>query len=459
MHAFNLSHPNLSVFLNGNDLLNKIVGGLSFIKSFLLIIGLMILSPLIALGLLLYALLTFQKLKHCIKKIIYFIFGIKSIRESVNQIFRTLSFYEIPLEYQFLILDYFLRTKEPKFNHESDQLVIGGKPYDKIVLCPLVIDFGRKNIPDGFFYDKTPKSPIANQVGDLLYAIRTYYRFSVDVTDGKMKLSDEIKLDEGKRTKLFEIYPFMGLDTQNHDTWEDIKSLLDKYFLDFEKDEPAETRREKLFNKMGELDSNMYNKTEGHYFNIFAGIKVYPQLGFNPYPDDLNQRIKVEKLYEYCINKRIPIISHCSDGGYKPEDNDELTSPLGKWKKVLEQPEFQNLTLCFAHFGSQKSQKTQWRDAIIDLTKTYPNVYTDISCNDMTPEYYSALGKLFNDKNPQLHERVLFGSDFSINMLATEVQSYNQYLKAFSDAKLEPQTDLCERNPERFLFGGVINHN
>jgi hypothetical protein len=453
MHAFNLSHPNLSVFFNREDLLNKVIGGLNFIKSFLLIIALAVLSPLIALCLLLYALFTMQNLKRVIKKLINYILDLKSISGAVNQIFRTLSFYEIPMEYQFLVLDYYLRSKEPKFNHESDQLTIGKERYDKIVLCPLVIDFGRKNIPAGFFYNFSPKSPIANQVGDLLYAIRTYYRFDIEEINGKLRLSSEINLEEGKRTKLFEIYPFMGLDPQNHDKWEDIKSLLDKYFTDFEKDESAETRRNKLFAKMGERDSNMYNPTEGYYYNIFAGIKVYPQLGFDPYPNDLEKREKVEKLYEYCINKRIPIISHCSDGGYKPEDNDELTSPMGKWKKVLEREEFQNLTLCFAHFGSQKSRKTQWRDAIVELTKIYPNVYTDISCNDMTPEYYKELEKLFNAQNPQLHERVLFGSDFSINMLASEVQSYNQYLKAFSDAELTHQVDLCEHNPEKFLFG------
>jgi len=47
----------------------------------------------------------------------------------------------------------------------------------------------------------------------------------------------------------------------------------------------------------------------------------------------------------------------------------------------------------------------------------------------------------------------LFGSDFSINLLASDAISYNQYLNAFADAALSHKTDLCEQNPERFLFG------
>jgi len=375
----------------------------------------------------------------------------------IKKVTQTLSFFEIPLEYQFLVLDYHLKD-EMKMN-DKKQLIVGNNAYDKIVLCPLIMDFGRKNISEGLFYKYTPKSPIANQVGDLLYAIRTYYRFDVMVKDNKMFLTDEIDLEDGKREKLFEIYPFMGLNTQNYDKWEDIEKVLKNYFDDFKKDDAAQERRNKLWKKMGKLDSNMYNKTDGYYFNIFAGIKVYPQLGFDPYPKNSKELYKVKRLYKYCIDKRIPITTHCSDGGFKSGNNDKLTSPLTKWKNVLETEEFKTLTLNFAHFGSQKDKQTEWQDAIIELTKQYPNVYTDISCNDMSEKYYKDLENLFTNKNPQLHERVLFGSDFSINMLVTDAKSYNEYLETFVDYQLPHQTDMCENNPERFLFGGEIHNS
>jgi predicted TIM-barrel fold metal-dependent hydrolase len=203
---------------------------------------------------------------------------------------------------------------------------------------------------------------------------------------------------------------------------------------------------------MGKLDSNMYVSTPDYYTDIFAGIKLYPQIGFDPYPDDLEERKKVEELYKFCIDRRIPIISHCSDGGYKVGDYDPLTSPEGKWKKVLEA--FPELTLNFAHFGSQKNdKKASWRSAIIDLVEKYPNVYTDISCNDATANYYDELEKLFNGKNPALPEKLLYGSDFSINLLVVKIKSYNEYLKQFINAKLSYKNNLCEFNPKKFLFG------
>jgi len=466
MHAFNLSHPSLSVFLQRSDLLDSLFKSPPDTKSqaatlwcflrkimgyLLIVIGILILVPIAIVVLPIFLLFK----KKILKRFAQFILNISVVKDSIGKAMRTLTFFEIPLEYQFIVLDYYLKSKIEYFEDEK-HIVMGNTAYNKIVLCPLVIDFGRKNIPDGVFYRYTPKSPIANQVGDLLYAIRTYYRFNVNVMDDKMHLSTEIfDWENRKAEKLFEIYPFMGLDTKNYDDWNGLEILLDKYFYEFEASDSPKIRRERLFNKMGKLDSNMYIKTEGHYHNVFAGIKLYPQLGFDPYPDAPEEFEKVKNLYLYCIKKRIPITTHCSDGGYKVAENNHLTSPLGKWKKVLEQKEFEELTLNFAHFGSQKGKQTEWRNAIIELTKKYPNVYTDISCNDMTDEYYNNLGKLFNSANPQLHKKVLFGSDFSINLLVTEAYSYNHYLETFSDAELPYKTELCELNPERFLFGGI----
>ena len=434
-HAFNLSHPHLSSFLIREDLIDNLIdeafGGKTRGNLFLASI-----AP-----------------KNTIKKVI----GKKlaSFKEQVNN---TLAFYEVPLEYQLLVLDHFLKSGSPAVFNEKKQIEIGDKAYNKIVLCPLVIDFGYKSIPknekDGVFYNLTPKRPIVNQVGDLLYAIRTYYRFNLVINSEtkKMNLSPEIPdFETRKNEKLFEIYPFMGLDTRNY-TLEQVQDMLEKYFKNFTKDESAETRRKRLFEKMGKLDSNMYVSTPDYYTDIFAGIKLYPQIGFDPYPDDVEEREKVDVLYQFCIDKRIPIISHCSDGGYKVGDYDALTAPAGRWKKVLEA--YPELTLDFAHFGSQKNdKKATWRNAIIDLVGKYPNVYSDISCNDATANYYNELEKLFNGKNSALQEKLLYGSDFSINLLVVKIKSYNEYLKAFLNAKLSYKNNLCELNPKRFLFG------
>jgi len=401
----------------------------------------------------------------------------------LNILGNCLAFMEIPMEYQFLVLEHYLLENAGKGKALNDkrQIVVNGQAYDKIVLCPLVIDFGYKNLSNNVFYKLTPKRPIASQVGDLLYAIRTYYRFYLEWEEAgkeKIGLSAEIKNPQAnKHKKLFEIYPFMGLDTRNYSLPE-LRDLLKKYFNKFKGTDSAEDRRRRLFKKMGRLDSNMAGMDRNgkpiDYSNVFAGIKLYPQLGFDPWPDNPGEREKVEYLYNYCVEKRIPITTHCSDGGYKVDQkNDGLTRPgyNQKWWKALEK--HPKLTINFAHFGAEsKSPKRQWRNAIIDMmdNKKFANVYADISCGDSDEDYYKELRNVFEpnpkDKLPEnikkylpvslpkkLPERLLFGSDFSINLLASKVNSYNAYLEAFQNSRLPHINNLCEHNPERFLFG------
>ena len=444
IHALNLSHPNLTAYLFREDLIARLIEEN--------------INCLVRFGLSIAAILPKSIIKKKVEKMLT-----SGESSPKNIIANCLSFFEIPLEYQFLVLEYFLKMGEPKVFNNNNQIEIAGTSYDKILLCPLVIDFGYKNITNSVFYNLTPKRPITNQVGDLLYAIRTYYRFSLEINERKMQLSQEITdFQEHKHEKLFEIYPFMGLDTRNY-TLGDVQNLLTKYFCNFSKSESGAERRKRLFNKMGKLDSNMY-RDNSEYADVFAGIKVYPQLGFDPYPNNLGELEKVRWVYQFCVDRRIPIISHCSDAGFKVGNYDLLTSPEGKWKQVL--ADYPDLTLDFAHFGSESnSDKRQWRNAIVTLTQQYPNVYTDISCNDAKPDYYGELEDLFNPgpkmkrkfmpskPNPELHKKILFGSDFSINLLASKVNSYNEYLKVFIDAEVSHKKDMCESNPEKFLFG------
>ena len=444
-HAFDLSHPNLSVFLQREDIIDSVVDN--------------VWTCSLKMALPFAPVLT----KSFIKKFIHNKIG--GLRKQINN---TLSFFEIPMEYQFLIMEYFLRKGDSESN---SPVKIGDETYNKIALCPLIIDFGRKDIEGSEHYNLTPKTPVASQTGDLLYAIRTYFRFNIEVDDkNRMHLVEIPDWANCKEDRLFRIYPFMGIDTRNYSI-EDIEQLLDKYFKDFSRDETASKRKARLFAKMGLLDGNLYRDlrplTEVEkaylkgkniapdYQNAFAGIKVYPQLGFDPWPDDTDERDKVNCLYKYCIDRRIPITTHCGDSGYKPKDNNLLTTPMpgGQWAKVLAEKDYAGLTLNFAHFGSQGGETTLWRDAIINLVNRYDNVYTDISCKE--PKYYPVLGGLSN-ANPTLKEKVLFGSDFSFNMLVSNTNLYNDNLDAFGNAPLDPEhkTGLCERNPERFLFGG-----
>jgi hypothetical protein len=315
----------------------------------------------------------------------------------------------------------------------------GQESYDKLVLTPLMIDFGVRQItqmPDIHYKIRSHK-PITDQVIDLFNGIKKYKRQS--------------------KYQLFEIYPFLGLNTKNYDmqkTREDqtsLPELLEKYFSQFSADSMNE-RPQELFKQMGKFNGDVDQL--GNF--AFSGIKIYPPLGFDPWPDDPLEKEKVIFLYDFCLKKQIPITTHCSEGGFIIDQaNFKYTDPAC-WQKVLEydQGRFRELRLNFAHFGHQGRlfSGDQWFKLVLGLLKQYPNLYTDFSYRGVKSSYYTSLGKLIQ-QNPQIEKKILFGSDFMINLLDTD--SYHDYLDAFihTDQITSQQKDhFCSINPEKFLF-------
>jgi len=323
-------------------------------------------------------------------------------------------------------------------------LIIDDVSFDGIVITPLLMDFGQKYSSDfdnEVWYNSTPHKAIKNQVIDVFLGIAEYVRTGFD---GKLK-----------------IFPFLGLNTRNYSLKSDlnregnIKSvgiidLLDKYFKDFTLEE-KEKREKKLLENMGNFES--IDKLSCY---SFAGIKVYPPLGFDPWPDNEEEREKVKYLYNYCEKKAIPITTHCGVGGFQTVDKNTcyiLASPL-RWKKVFEN--YPNLKVNFAHFATSLKE---WRKEILKLIVEYENVYTDIAYVCFKERDYEVLeseikklcgkGELLE----KFYSRLLFGSDFIINLL--DCTSYYEYLANFKNTRFfkGKKVLLCYENPRKFLFG------
>jgi len=226
-----------------------------------------------------------------------------------------------------------------------------------------------------------------------------------------------------------------------------VATLLDKYFHDYEASLAA------LEPQFGRFTGNIDEMGS----NFFAGVKLYPPLGFDPWPQASAEEMdKVHYLYAYCSEKAIPMTVHVSDGGFIAVPNsEELTSPR-KWQAVLQA--YPHLKLNLAHMGHQEKKKwglfrrRGWQEAVLELTERYDTVYTDISCLGFTAQFYEELRTLLDRHTPRLQERLLFGSDFMINLLWST--SYNDYLALFAHSCLthDERRALCEINPERFLF-------
>lgn len=209
----------------------------------------------------------------------------------------------------------------------------------------------------------------------------------------------------------------------------------------------------------------------------FAGIKLYPPLGYYPFDERLHE------IYAYCEKYQIPITSHCARGGvfYKGEiTSDMLIHPkTGKALKeqknkfftdaytdpdnyhyVLE--EYPKLKINLAHFGGYdewdkylgntfENDQTTWYEKICALIREYPNVYTDISYTMFNPNLFNLLKLTLQDDT--VMEKILYGSDFYMVEQETNERQFLTNIRAYigeSDFKM-----IAEWNPSRFLKGDL----
>lgn len=344
---------------------------------------------------------------------------------------------------------------------EKDMSDVGLDKYDfdSIIVTPLMIDFWTNVEKQGIHYEFAPKR-IIPQVLDLFNGIAGYAA-------------------SGPRSMM--PLPFMGINPKHYHLESagsgagksgDMNLLLDKYFGDDPSsgDGVYTGGKEDVKERFGKFDGNIDNMGR----NYFAGIKVYPPAGFDPWPDDPNDLAKVKRFYRFCCSKKVPIVTHCSDGGYIVDKNKKdavKRAAPGKWKKVFKEGGFDDLKVCLAHFGGANSgyrryggffdkvtsaifngENAGWVDEIVELMRDNGNVYADISYSGVKGGYYKVLRRIIND-NPGLENKILFGSDFSINL--TSIESYKDYISGFMDTD-ELDWDLkkkfCSENPERFLW-------
>ena len=445
-HAFDLSHANLSAFLNKIIKENKNSLNSLLKKKFKW--WLKAILPAIP--------------YKCISKRI-----VAGLEGEVKNIQNTLAVYEQPIEDHFLIIEYFLKQEHTKKDVPpiiKDQRVhIGGNSYDKLVICPLLMDFGQKSsvLNEDVFYNLMPGKPIKKQVIDLFNAIKNYYSYELVLNREKGKL-EKVKI-ENPEDKPLRILPFLGINPANYRPFEQkVAPIFEQYFNGYEEDnsEARFNRVEKSLEAFLKFDGRLTDDVDINIplSNMFFGVKVYPPLGFKPDADDSI------KLFQECVKYNLPMTAHCSDTGFVVDDDSENnTSPLKAWnnvftKVVKEHPELRKLKLNFAHFGIQKSGNTEWRKAILKLAQDFPNIYTDISSLAEVKKggenFYEDIESWLKDDaidNMDLaKKRVLFGSDFSINLMETD--SYNSYLDNIKSSDESWRPKITVENPEKFLF-------
>ncbi|MEI6387597.1 MAG: amidohydrolase family protein [Spirochaetota bacterium] len=331
------------------------------------------------------------------------------------------------------LLGLFAKAGDPEALVQDGRLRIGDLEFSRILVVPLVIDFGRRqDFPTGNYYDRQPQKHVERQVDDLLEGIAAYRR--------------------SRPGGLLEIRPFLGVNTACRGM-DDLCSILETSFQGWE---PGEGDSTLTFASMAGCSS-------GNTPDVaFAGVKLYPPLGFDPWPVDGQERDKADFLFGFCERRGIPIVTHCDDQGLRSVPLEEawtIGSPE-RWKEPLARhPE---LRVDFAHFGMRyanpkgEASERSWSRTIMAYMREYPGVYADISFNGCDPDYYPQLLELLESEDRggvAIADRLLFGTDFPMSLLKS--RSYSDYLRGFSDPGLpdELKLRLCSINPQRFLFG------
>lgn len=306
--------------------------------------------------------------------------------------------------------------------------------YDRIILCPLLMDFSqRKENSEHLYYNYQADDRITSYIEDTLKGIRRYYEKSPD--------------------GLFDFYPFAGINPPLHDQ-AFLEEFLEKYIT------TDRTLREPRTIPEGKQD--------------FYGIKLYPPLGTSPWPKDKDELRKMRTLYSFCETYEVPIITHCDDQGFRGiplKDAWEYTDP-SSWRSVLEN--YPKLKIDFAHVGKQYSYRgrtsnivdtvnarlrklptSEWFYSLMKLIQDFENVYTDISFTGGYPDFYTEMNNYFQTITPEerakIEKRMLMGSDFSVNLL--KIESYSAYYRivessSFSDELIRR---ISEENPVTFL--------
>jgi hypothetical protein len=428
----------------------------------------------------------------------------------------------LQLEKDFLALDEkqkFSKEKQPTPG-EAPILEINNRQFEKIILTPLLMDFGHSGSEqiEHIFYKEMPKKPISEQILDTYYGIKNYLKksefqifeifpflginpklyslgFVIDDPEGKLKDPvEDFKAKFGKidyivnnckvliyeKLSLAEITAWLKLITNKVDSTR--KEEIHKDLLKYQKENDYSNNLIQLLSTYFEEYTGDYNDFHNHFQKhfikksidgnpskigsfFFSGIKLYPPLGFDPWPEEDELELsKVNYLYQFCHDKQIPITIHTGYNGF-------VTSPKARqftnpkvWEKIL--PHYKNLKINFAHFGIKETigrfKKSPWTKTILNyiLDPEYKNIYTDFACKGVDPSLYDTLSLWLDDleenDRTKLEKRILFGTDFQANLF--KIDSYKKYISLFFGAvkKFSLTQDreilFSSTNPKEFLF-------
>jgi len=360
----------------------------------------------------------------------------KRISSQIKNVFNLLTLMQNDLVDIFYTMEDDLKGKyEGESLVDEQGLLMNGRIYSKLVLTPLLMDFKPLPEAESSTHYPQPRKELRTVINEYAFAIKQYYK--------------------ERPNGLLHIFPFLGINPAAY-TQKELESIIEDSFDFYSLKKMAPSVR----------GSGLLTMMAGHISpkKMFAGIKLYPPMGFDPWPEDKEERKKVEYLYSYAQGASIPITTHCNDGGFVTVDYKHAyrnTDPA-TWEKVLER--FPDLKLNFAHAGVSTTlqfpnlfgkKEKSWTERIFDLMDRYEHVYTDFSFNGISPKFYEKFSRqlleLEEAGRTRYRDRILFGTDFMINLMG--IRSYRDYYSIYNNTKMNQELKhrFASVNPLSFL--------
>jgi len=340
--------------------------------------------------------------------------------------------------------------------------------YDTVLLIPLVMDFDCIGCPSEEDCEKNglPKCQRASRwdiINNRVIDTESLQR-NLNVYMQLERMQKAIKVVVGDDPK-FKICPFIGFDLrrltiEDNSGFEELKAIWNNYGYK---------------NKDGNGSYDMLKSGQ------LLGIKLYPPIGFCPYPKSKVLRELYKNFFAWCIEENIPITVHCQKGSYRARGGKKAlkarTKPFN-WLKLLGEPggKFSRLKINFAHFGGDEGledlvdfgiDKDCWTYDIIKLLQRHPYTYADLSAYEFSNSgsrhnlrkviKWAKEGKFRKGAKPLL-DKILWGSDLPLIISGEEFRSVNGYSCLYDNFKEVIDDDelvkrMTEALPFEFLFG------
>lgn len=217
--------------------------------------------------------------------------------------------------------------------------------------------------------------------------------------------------------------------------------------------------------------------------NGFAGIKLYPPVGFKP-TDNAPNKIYGQKagrktngrtlnhvlmqLYHWCVKNDVPIKTHGMNS-LAASENSGLNADSKYWARVLAKPGLETLRVNWAHFGGFKAINAacekSWDAEAAKLARTYPGFYVDVGFwsevtsigtehdNTALECFKRLLAQDGQEGNYKLADKIMYGSDWSMIARMYQHNKYAKEVKAALTALNLDLDDVMSRNAQRYLWG------